>query len=125
MVLVAVGGPDRASGRRGGRCRRNRPGTGARASRRRPVNGGGAEEEAAETEALRALSDIRQRFPQWHIGQSGDGWQATPRAIWSVDASTLESLYERLGREEDRRGRASRGEPGGGEAKPPRVLPRI
>ena len=37
------------------------------------MNGG------AEEEPLRALSDIRQRFPQWRIGQSGDGWQATPR----------------------------------------------
>jgi hypothetical protein len=71
------------------------------------VNGGGAEEEP-----LRALSDIRQRFPQWHIGQSGDGWQATPRATWSVDASILEGLYERLEREEDRREGASRNEPG-------------
>ena len=92
------------------------------------MNGGGAEEEAAEAaeaEALRALSDIRQRFPQWHIGQSGDGWQATPRAIWSVDASTLESLYERLGREEDRREGASRVHPGRGEASLPGILPGI
>ena len=83
------------------------------------MNGGGAKEEP-----LRALSDIRQRFPQWHIGQSGDGWQATPRATWAVDASTLESLYERLEREEDRREGASRGEPGRGEDSPPGMLPR-
>ena len=83
------------------------------------MNGGGAEEEP-----LRALSDIRQRFPQWHIRQSGDGWQATPRATWSVDASTLEGLYERLEREEDRREGASRDEPRRGEASLPWILPR-
>jgi hypothetical protein len=83
------------------------------------VNGGSAEEEP-----LRALSDIRQRFPQWHIGQSGDGWQATPRATWSVDASTLAGLYERLEREEDRREGASRDEPGRGDASLPGILPR-
>lgn len=99
MVLVAVGGPDRAR-----------------------VNGGGAEE---EEEPLRALSDIRQRFPQWHIGQSGDGWRATPRATWSVDASTLAGLYDRLEREEDRREGASRDEPGRGQASLPGILPGI
>ena len=83
------------------------------------MNGGDAEEES-----LRALSDIRQRFPQWHIGQSGDGWQATPRATWSVDASTLESLYGRLEREEDRREGTFREDPGSGEPSPPGILPR-
>jgi hypothetical protein len=88
------------------------------------VNGDDAEEEP-----LWALSDIRQRFPQWYIRQSGDGWQATPRATWSVAASTLEDLYRRLEREEDRReGAASRDEPGRGEASlpgsPPGILPR-
>ena len=83
------------------------------------MNGGDAEEEP-----LRALSDIRQRFPQWHIGQSGDGWQATPRATWSVAASTLEDLYRRLEREEVRRKSASQAEPGRGEASPPGILPR-
>ena len=66
------------------------------------MNGGDAEEKP-----LRALSDIRQRFPQWHIRHSGDGWQATPRATWSVAASTVEDLYRRLEREEDRREGAS------------------
>jgi hypothetical protein len=79
----------------------------------------------AEEDPLRALSDIRQRFPQWHIGQSGDGWQATPRATWSVDASTLEGLYDRLEREEDRREGASPDEPGRDQASPPRIVPRI
>jgi hypothetical protein len=83
------------------------------------VNGGDAEEEL-----LRALSDIRQRFPQWHIRQSGNGWQATPRATWSVAASTLEDLYRRLKREEDRRESASQDEPGLVEASPPGILPR-
>ncbi len=78
----------------------------------------------AEEEPLWALSDIRQRFPQWHIRQSGDGWQATPRATWSVAASTLEDLYRRLEREEDRRESASQDEPGRGEASPPGILPR-
>ena len=82
------------------------------------MNGGGAVEEP-----LRALSDIRQRFPQWHIRQSGDGWQATPRATWSVAAPTLEDLYRRLEREEDRRESASQDEPGR-EASPPGILPR-
>ena len=91
------------------------------------MNGGGAEEEEEEEEeALRALSDIRQRFPQWHIRQSGDGWRATPRATWSVEASTLEGLYGRLEREEDRReGAASRDEPGRGEASLPEIPPGI
>ena len=83
------------------------------------MNGGDAEEEP-----LRALSDIRQRFPQWHIRQSGDGWQATPRATWYVAASTLEDLYRRLEREEDRREGASQDEPERGEASPPGILPR-
>ena len=84
------------------------------------MNGSGAEEEP-----LRALSDIRQRFPQWHIGQSGDGWQATPRATWSVVASTLAGLYERLEREENRWEGASRDdEPGRGAASLPGILPR-
>ena len=83
------------------------------------MNGGNAEEEP-----LRALSDIRQRFPQWHIRQLGDGWQATPRATWSVAASTLKDLYRRLEREEDRRESASQDEPGRGEASPPGLLPR-
>ncbi len=83
------------------------------------MNGGNAEEEPQ-----RALSDIRQRFPQWHIRQSGDGWQATPRATWSVSASTLEDLHRRLEREEDRRESASQDEPGRGEASPPGILPR-
>jgi hypothetical protein len=78
----------------------------------------------AEEEPLWALSDIRQRFPQWHIRQSGDGWQATPRATWSVAASTLEDLYRRLEREEDRRESASQDEPGRGETSPPGILPR-
>ena len=83
----------------------------------------------AEEEPLWALSDIRQRFPQWHIRQSEDGWQATPRATWYVATSTLEDLYRRLEREEDRReGAASRDEPGRGEASlpgsPPGILPR-
>jgi hypothetical protein len=77
------------------------------------VNGDEAEE------PLQALSDIRQRFPQWYISQSGDGWQATPRATWSVDASTLAGLYGRLAREEDRREGASRDEPS-----LPAILPR-
>ncbi len=78
----------------------------------------------AEEEPLWALSDIRQRFPQWHIRQSGDGWHATPRATWSVAASTLEDLYRRLEREEDRRESASQDEPGRGEISPPGILPR-
>jgi hypothetical protein len=82
------------------------------------VNGGDAEEEA-----LRALSDIRQRFPQWHIRQLGDGWQATPRATWSVAASTLEDLYRRLEREEDRREGASQADCRL-EASLPGILPR-
>jgi hypothetical protein len=85
------------------------------------VNGDDAEEEP-----LPALSDIRQRFPQWYIRQSGDGWQATPRATWSVAASTVEGLYRRLEREEDRReGAASRDEPRRGEARPPEIPPGI
>jgi hypothetical protein len=84
------------------------------------VNGDGAEEGP-----LRALSDIRQRFPQWHIRQLGHGWQATPRATWSVAASTLEDLYRRLEREEDRREGASQDEPGRGEASLPGILPGI
>ena len=83
------------------------------------MNGGNADEEP-----LRALSDIRQRFPQWHIRQSEDGWQATPRATWSVAASTLEDLHKRLEREEDRRERASQADPGRGEASLPGILPR-
>jgi hypothetical protein len=83
------------------------------------VNGGDAEEEP-----LRALSDIRQRFPQWHIRQSENGWQATPRATWYVATSTLEDLYRRLEREEDRREGASQDEPERGEASPPGILPR-
>lgn len=83
------------------------------------MNGGDTEEEP-----LRALSDIRQRFPQWHIRPSGDGWQATPRATWSVAASTLEDLYWRLEREEDRRDGASQADPGRGEASLPGILPR-
>jgi hypothetical protein len=83
------------------------------------VNGDDAEEEP-----LPALSDIRQRFPQWYIRQSGDSWQAIPRATWAVAASTLEDLYRRLEREEDRREGASPDEPGRGEASPPGILPR-
>lgn len=83
------------------------------------MNGGDAEEGP-----LRALSDIRQRFPQWHIRPSGNGWQAVPRATWSVAASTLEDLYRRLEREEDRREGASPDEPGRGKASPPGILPR-
>ena len=54
------------------------------------------------------LSDTRQRFPQWHISEIADGWQAIPRATWMVDASTLDGLYERLEREEARREGATR-----------------
>ncbi len=79
--------------------------------------------EEEEEEPLRALSDIRQRFPQWHIGQAGDGWHATPRATWAVEASTLDGLYERLEREENRREGASRDEPGPGESSPPVRVP--
>jgi hypothetical protein len=89
------------------------------------VNGGDAEEEEEEEEEpLRPLSDIRQRFPQWHIRQSGDGWQATPRATWSVAASTVEGLYRRLEREEDRREGASQDDLGRGEASLPGIPPR-
>jgi len=70
---------------------------------------------------MRALSDIRQRFPQWHITQSGDGCRATPRATWSVAAPTLEELYRRLKREEDRREGAARDEPGRGGASSPGI----
>jgi hypothetical protein len=90
-----------------------------RTGRRPRVNGGDAEEER-----LRALSDIRQRFPQWHIRRWGDGWQATPRATWSVAASTLEDLYRCLEREEDRWEGASQADPGRGEASLPGILPR-
>jgi hypothetical protein len=75
-------------------------------------------------EPSRALSDIRQRFPQWHITQALDGWQATPRAIWSGAAPTLESLYEHLKREEDRREGSSRDEPRREEVSLPKVVPR-
>jgi hypothetical protein len=78
----------------------------------------------ADKESLRALSDIRQRFPQWHIRQSGDGWQATPRATWSVAGSTLEDLHRRLEREEDRQEGASQTDPRRGEASLPAILPR-
>ena len=57
----------------------------------------------AAARPARTLSDTRQRFPQWHISETEDGWQATPRATWMVDASTLDGLYERLEREETRR----------------------
>ena len=84
------------------------------------MNGGDAEEEP-----LRPLSDIRQRFPQWYIRQSGDGWQATPRATWSVAASTVEGLYRRLEREEDRREGAAQDDLGRGQASLPGILPGI
>jgi hypothetical protein len=58
---------------------------------------------AAAGRPARTLSDTRQRFPQWRISQSAEGWQAVPRATWTIDASTLDGLYERLEREEARR----------------------
>jgi hypothetical protein len=58
---------------------------------------------AAAARPARTLSDTRQRFPQWRIAETAEGWQAVPRATWAVDASTLDGLYERLEREEARR----------------------
>jgi hypothetical protein len=63
---------------------------------------------AAAANPARTLSDTRQRFPQWRISETADGWQAMPRATWMVDASTLDGLYERLEREEARREAAAR-----------------
>jgi hypothetical protein len=58
---------------------------------------------AAAPRPARTLSDTRQRFPQWRIVETVEGWHAVPRATWAVDASTLDGLYERLEREEARR----------------------
>jgi hypothetical protein len=57
---------------------------------------------AAAGRRAHTLSETRQRFPQWRISQAAEGWQAVPRATWTVDASTLDGLYERLEREEAR-----------------------
>jgi hypothetical protein len=63
---------------------------------------------AAAGRPARTLSETRQRFPQWRISQAAEGWQAVPRATWTVDASTLDGLYERLEREEARHEAAPR-----------------
>ena len=63
---------------------------------------------AAAQRPARTLSDTRQRFPQWRISQAAEGWLAVPRATWTVDASNLDGLYERLEREEARREAATR-----------------
>jgi hypothetical protein len=64
---------------------------------------------AAAGRPARTLSDTRQRFPQWRISPSAEGWLAVPRATWTIDASTLDGLYERLEREEARREAAPHG----------------